>query len=83
MRVGVTMKYVSIRKTTVHTLKHFSFSIALIVILSFAMNQASEIETLKMMYQKSDDFKRTWRLVPSTSCWFTRIFTITRSKRIR
>ena len=32
------------------------FSIALIVILSFAMNQASEIETLKMMYQKERRF---------------------------
>ena len=78
MMVGVTMKYVSIRKLLFTLLSISSlFSIALIVILSFAMNQASEIETLKMMYQKSDDFKRTWRLVPSTSCWFTRIFAIT------
>ena len=32
------------------------FSIALIVILSFAMSQASEIEMLKMMYQKEQRF---------------------------
>ncbi|MGR5998087.1 hypothetical protein ACT7DF_26245 [Bacillus cereus] len=43
------MKYVSIRKKLLFTLLSISslFSIALIVILSFAMNQASEIETLK------------------------------------
>ena len=32
------------------------FSIALIVILSFAISQASEIETLKMMFPKEQPF---------------------------
>ncbi|MED0941160.1 methyl-accepting chemotaxis protein [Bacillus mycoides] len=60
------MKYVSIRKKLLFTLLSISslFSIALIVILSFAMNQASEIETLK------NDVSKRATILKERGDWF-------------
>ncbi|MGR5973973.1 hypothetical protein ACT7CX_25655 [Bacillus cereus] len=60
------MKYVSIRKKLLFTLLSISslFSIALIVILSFAMSQASEIETLK------NDVSKRATILKERGDWF-------------
>ncbi|MEH7647104.1 methyl-accepting chemotaxis protein [Bacillus toyonensis] len=60
------MKYVSIRKKLLFTLLSISslFSIALIVILSFAMHQASEIETLK------NDVSKRATILKERGDWF-------------
>ncbi|WP_438800619.1 CHASE3 domain-containing protein, partial [Bacillus paramobilis] len=60
------MKYVSIRKKLLFTLLSICslFSIALIVILSFAMHQANEVETLK------NDVSKRATILKERGDWF-------------